>query len=162
MFINCLFFNDTTMHKIYQDKGNFNLIYFLPQIVYSIIICSIFNIIIKKVYLSQKSILDIKYDHSINNINSRVVTIIKCLMIKFIFFFAFNLIFLIFFWYFLSCFSIVFFNTQIYLFKIILISFSLSLIWPLFIYLLVSLFRISAINGPGKFLYKLSQIIQFF
>ena len=33
--INALFFSDDTMHKIYEDKGSFNFVYQLPQIVYS-------------------------------------------------------------------------------------------------------------------------------
>ena len=32
--INALFFNDDTMHKIYNDSGKFNLSYQLPQIIY--------------------------------------------------------------------------------------------------------------------------------
>ena len=33
--VNALFFNDNTMHKIYEDQGSFNFIYQLPQIIYS-------------------------------------------------------------------------------------------------------------------------------
>ena len=44
--VNCLFFNDETMHKIYQDKGKFNFNYKLPIIIYSTIISSFINIII--------------------------------------------------------------------------------------------------------------------
>ena len=36
--INALFFNDNTMHKIYEDKGKFNFLYQIPQILYSTII----------------------------------------------------------------------------------------------------------------------------
>ena len=32
--VNALFFTDDTMHKIYQDKGKFNLLYQIPQILY--------------------------------------------------------------------------------------------------------------------------------
>ena len=33
--VNGLFFTDETMHKIYKDKGIFNLLYQLPKIIYS-------------------------------------------------------------------------------------------------------------------------------
>ena len=33
--VNGFFFSDNTMHKIYMDNGKFNLIYLIPQIVYS-------------------------------------------------------------------------------------------------------------------------------
>ena len=36
--INALFFNDKTMHKIYIDQGQFNFIFQLPQIIYSLLI----------------------------------------------------------------------------------------------------------------------------
>ena len=39
--INALFFNDDTMHKIYEDKGKFEFLYQLPQIIYSSIISQI-------------------------------------------------------------------------------------------------------------------------
>ena len=45
--INALFFNDTTLHKIYEDKGEYNFIYQIPNILYSTIISSFINIIIK-------------------------------------------------------------------------------------------------------------------
>ena len=58
--INALFFNDNTMHKIYEDKGSFNFLYQLPQIIYSSIISIIFGILIKMLALSEDQILDFK------------------------------------------------------------------------------------------------------
>ena len=162
IFINTLFFNDSTMHKIYEDKGSFNFIYFMPMIINSSIICSIINIFMKNIYLSQKNILGIKYEKNIYNINAKIIKIIKCLNLKFICFFVINFLFLLFFWFYLACFSIVYKNTKIYLLKVLIISFSFFLIWPFIIYLLVTLFRIAAIKWSGKYLYKFSQIIQLF
>ena len=162
MFINALFFNDTTMHKIYEDKGIFNFIYVFPKIIYSSFIGSIFIIFMKNIYLSQQNILSIKYEKNIYKSNAKITDIMKCLNIKCICFFAINFLFLLFFWYYLTCFSILYKNSQIYLFKIIIISFSFFLIWPFILYLLVALLRITALKWPGKCLYKFSQIIQFF
>ena len=44
--VNALFFDDDTMHKIYEDKGSFNLLYQLSQIIYSFFISSILNMIL--------------------------------------------------------------------------------------------------------------------
>ena len=41
--INTLFFNDNTMHKIYEDKGEFNFLYQLPQIILSTLISKIID-----------------------------------------------------------------------------------------------------------------------
>ena len=48
--VNALFFTDDTMHKIYIDSGSFNIVYQLPQIIYSYLISSGINFIIE--YLS--------------------------------------------------------------------------------------------------------------
>ena len=45
--INTLFYTDSTMHKIYEDKGSFNLIYKIPQILYSSILSAVLSSIIK-------------------------------------------------------------------------------------------------------------------
>ena len=45
--INALFFNDNTMHKIYEDEDSFNFIYQLPQIVYSSLFSTVLNILLK-------------------------------------------------------------------------------------------------------------------
>ena len=39
--VNALFFNDNTMHQIYEDEGSFNFIYQIPQIIYSSLISGI-------------------------------------------------------------------------------------------------------------------------
>ena len=156
----CLFFNDEIMHKIYENKGFFDYINFIPQLFYSSFICSFINIILKKIYLSQKIFLDIKYKINICNLNAKISYIIACLNIKIICFFILNFMFLLFFWYYLSCFSVVYKNTQIYVVKTMIFSFLLSLTHQFIIFFFVALFRIFGLKGPGKFLYKFSQIIQ--
>ena len=89
--VNCLFFNDETMHQIYQDKGQFNFIYQLPKIIYSTITSSVINVIINYLSLSEKNILKIK------NNNENTQKVIKCLNFRFILFYILNYVFLIFF-----------------------------------------------------------------
>ena len=67
--VNALFFNDKTMHKIYEDEGIFNFIYFIPQIIYSVIISSIINILIKELSLSEKNILKIRHENDAKFLN---------------------------------------------------------------------------------------------
>ena len=50
--VNALFFNDNTMHKIYEDQGSFNIIYQLPQIIYSSLISGVLNILLNFLALS--------------------------------------------------------------------------------------------------------------
>ena len=101
----------------------------------------------------KKSIYDIKIDFTF--------IVLKILVIKFILFFILIFLFLIFFWYYLSCFSAVYFNTQIHLLKDTLIGFGFSLIYPFAFNLLPGIFRLPSLkNNKRKYLYRLSKIIQ--
>ena len=55
-----MFFSDDSIHKEYEDKGKYNFVYQIPKILYSTIISSIINVLLKKLSLSQKDILKIK------------------------------------------------------------------------------------------------------
>ena len=55
--VNALFFNDSTMHVIYEEKGKFNFLYQIPQILYSSLICGILTFIIRNLSLTEKDIL---------------------------------------------------------------------------------------------------------
>ena len=156
--VNSLFFQDSTMHKIYEDYGKYNFIFQLPQILYSTIISFIIIFIVKNLSLIEKKMSEIKNSKD-NNINS----LQKTIKIKFIVFFILIFLFLVIFWYYLSCFGAIYKNTQIHLLKDTIISFILSLIYPFGINLLPGLFRIPSLklrNNKGKCLYYISKIIQ--
>ena len=60
LFLNSLFYSDSTMHKIYEDEGVFNFIYLIPQMIYSTLISSIINLLIRFLALSEKNIVALK------------------------------------------------------------------------------------------------------
>ena len=155
--VNALFFNEETIHKIYEDHGTFNISYQIPQILYSTIITSFINLIIKNFSLSEKKILEIKHSNGEINLSK----VLNYLIIKFIVFFILIFSFLILFWFYLSCFCAIYINTQIHLIKDTLISFGLSLIYPFGLYFLSGIFRIPSLkNSNRECLYKISKIIQ--
>ena len=159
--VNALFFNDSKIHKIYEDKGMFNFIYHIPQILYSTIISSVINIIIKSFSLSEKNILTIKQEENIGNSENKLTKLLKCLSIKFMLYFIISLLFLLFFWYYLACFCAVYRNTQYFLIKNTSISFALSLLYPFGLNLIPGIFRIISLkNNKREIMYKISQIIQ--
>ena len=110
--VNALFFNDSTIHQIYEDEGQFKFIYQLPKIIYSTIISSVINTIIRFFSLSEKDILKLKNDNNIQDFISKKKKLYKCLRIKFIWFFKIGFLFLFLFWYYLSCFCAIYKNTQ--------------------------------------------------
>ena len=159
--INALFFNDSTMHKIYKDDGIYNFAYQINIIIYSSIISLIITAIIKFLSLSEKNILKIKNEKNIKNLDNIAKNELNCLKKKFILFFIICFLFLSLFWYYLGCFGAVYKNTQIHLIKDTLISFGLTLIYPLFLNLLPGIVRIPSLKSKGrKCMYKLSKIIQ--
>ena len=79
---------------------------------------------------------------------------------KFILFFIISFLFLLLFWYYLGCFGAVYKKSQIHLIKDTLISFGLSLIYPLLLNLLPGIIRIPSLRKGNKFFYKISKIIQ--
>jgi len=161
--INTLFFNDSTMHNIYEAKGEYNFIYQIPIILYSTIISVIINYLIKLLSLSEKNIIKIKNNEEKEKINEVFLKIKNILIIKFTFFYIFNFVFLIFFWFYISSFCAVYQNTQIYLIKDTIISFSLSLLYPFGICLIPGILRIPSLNAYKKdkeCIYILSKILQ--
>ena len=162
--VNALFFNDSIMHEIYKDSGGFNFIYHLPQIIYSTIISLIINMIIRNLSLSDKNIIELKHKKVSPNYMSKAERVLKCLKIKFICFFVFSFVFLILFWYYLSCFCAVYQKTQIHLIKDTAISFSLSFFYQFGINLIPGCFRMNSLNAKNKdryILYKINLIIQY-
>ena len=161
--VNALFFNDSTMHKIYLDEGKFNFVYQIPKILYSSIISTLINTIISYLSLTQKNVLKLKEEEDDTKVS--VEKFSKCLKIKFIIFFVLEFLFLLFFWYYISCFCAVYRNTQIHFFKTSLISFGLSLIYPFGISLIPGTVRIPSLRTEKKELecaYKFSKILQLF
>ena len=163
--INGFFFNDKTMHKIYKDSGAFNIIYQIPQILYSTIVSSVTNMILKNLSLSEKNILIIKNEKDMNIIIKKGKDILRCIKIKFIIYFIISFLLMLFFGYFISCFCAVYKNTQTILFKDTLISFALSMLYPFGINLVPGIFRIVALRDEEKnkkCLYIFSQYVALF
>ena len=159
--INSLFFNDSTMHKIYVDHGKFDFLYQLPQIIYSTIISSVLNSLIVILGLSQQNILKIKNDKILSkDKNKKIDNLLKILRIKFLFYFIIDFLLLFLFWYYVTCFCGIYRNTQIHLLKDSLFSFITSLISPFGYYIVPAIFRVCSLKGKNKILYKFSKILQ--
>ena len=160
--INGFFFTDNTMHKIHVDNGAFNIIYQIPQILYSSGISAVINMILKMLSLSENNILSVKKLPNIKSANNKYKSAKECITTKFILFFILSNILLLFFWYFITCFCAVYLNTQIILIKDTMMSFGLSMVYPFGLNLLPGMLRLPALrnkNESKKCLYKISTIV---
>ena len=161
--VNAVFFDDDTMHKIYENDGLFDLDYQLPIILYSFLISYILSTPLSFLALSNEPILKFKNCRSISNIEKLGKKLIKLLKTKFILYFIISFIFVLFFWYYLSIFGAVYKNTQYHLIEDTLFSFGLSFIFPFVFYLMPGIFRKLSLSNPKmkrKWLYNFSKFIQ--
>ena len=149
--VNSLFFTDEQCIK-----------YNLPKIIYSTLISTVINLLIKTLALSQDSILAIKKENNLRNAELRkeISKLKKKLTIKFILFFFISIILLIFFWFYIGCFCAVYINNQMYLLKDTLLSFLLSLLIPFIKFFIPCLIRINVLKDSGQLCYNISKLFQ--
>ena len=161
---NALFFNESTLHQIYEDEGKFNFQYQISHILISAVISTfILRLILQILVLSDKDILQVKLQSTKNLAINMKKRKLKCMKIKFTIFFILNFILLGLFWYYLTCFNAIYQNTQVYLIENTFISFGFSLFYPFIINIFPMIIRMCSIHSSNKnqiCFYKLSQIIQ--
>ena len=161
--INFLFFDKKTIHKIYMDEGHYDFIYFIPKILISFLSSNFIYIIIRYIFLSERNLLKIRRQNSVDDAQKIAEKEKRNLIIKYIVFFIVGILLFIFFWMQLSSFGAVYQNTQIIVFQNTLICFAISLIYPFFINIFPGIFRISSLNSYNKdknCLYNFSKILQ--
>jgi hypothetical protein len=159
--MNALFFSDDSMHKLYIDYGKFDFLYNLPQTIYSSLLTGFLSFLFEKLSLSYNTLLKFKDKGYGNDVENKKVKEIKYLKLKSILFLIVGIIFLLFFWYYLSCFCAVYYNTQIPLIKDTLISFALSLLYPFPLTLIPTIVRIPALGKKSTCFYRVSRILTF-
>ena len=161
---NALFFDESNMHQIYEDKGKYNFLYQLPYILYSALISTfIIRLILHTLVLTDNDILKVKLQKTKEKAFYMKNKKLKCMKIKFTFFFILNFILLGLFLYYLTSFNAIYANTQVYFIKNTLISFSFSLSYPFIINIFPMIIRMCSIHSSKKkhkYLYKVSQILQ--
>ena len=162
MVVDAFFFSMDKMHEIYEKNGAYDLLLQLPQIIYSSLISSVINTILRHLSLFENDILAIKKIKEKDVCYLKAKWAKKCLIIKSIIFIFLSLIFISCFSYYLSCFCAVYTNTQKILLKDTVLSFCLSMLYSLGFCLLPGFFRISALrakNHDKKGLYKFSNFL---
>ena len=161
--INFAFFDDEMLHIIYETGGKYDFIYFIPKICISFAISYVMTIIIKLIFLSERNIAQIRAQPTLTKANELSWKARRNLVIKYIIFFILGILFLGFFWLLLSSFGAVYQKTQIFIFENTLISFSISLFFPVFFNMIPCALRICSLNSKEKnseSLYNFSKILQ--
>lgn len=157
--INTLFFTDDSIHELYENYGKYNFLYNLPKTLYSIVLSSFITFWFELLSLSEDVMSKFKEKEYFNDIIYEKKKRIKYLRIKNIIYFIIGIILLLFFWYYLSCFCAVYYNTQVSLIKDILISFVSGFIYPFILTFIPTIIRIPSLRKKNICLYRFSRII---
>ena len=161
--LNFVFFTDDTMHTIYEIGGKYDFVYFLPNISISFFVGYYITVILKIIFLSERNIFLIRIQPTTSLAYDMAEKTKKNFIIKYTVFFISGIIFLGFFWMWLSSFGAVYPNTQIFIFENGLISFSMALCYPFFFNIFPTILRRIALNAQEKnkeYLYKVSKYLQ--
>ena len=160
--VNGLFFNDDTMHNVYENEGLFDISYQLPLIIYSSFISMFLGSLVQMLGSSNDAISDFKLSKNIKNVDKRAKNLIKTLKKNYIFYFILSFLLLFSFWYYISVFDAVYINTQFLLLEDTLIGFAFSMVTPFILYLIPGIFRIPALStthGNRRCLYAFSKFL---
>ena len=160
--VNALFFSDETMHKILLDEGDFDLIYQLPQIIYSAIICFILQTMLEFLALSEDQVLRVKREKILRHLPKTVENVLGTLRVLFVSFFVISFVLLMLFWYYVTCFCAVYSNTQYHLIKDSIIGFGSSLLTPFAINVIPGFLRTFGLKNKKEYLYSISKLFHMF
>ena len=142
MTMSGLFFVHETMHRKYTEGENFTFVQKLPQLLFTLIVAHILEVILCYFSMTDTHYYEIKaLPLKDKKRGEKILDIISCMKRKLVSFFVITFILFLFFWYFISAFCAVYQNTQKIYLRDSMISFATSLLDPFFIYGLTSLLR---------------------
>ena len=75
------------MHVIYEEKGKFNFMYQIPQIIYSSLISGLLTFVIRNLSLTEKDIISLKMENNLFLLNKNHRKVLRNIKIKIIFYF---------------------------------------------------------------------------
>ena len=162
---NALFFTSSALKSLYINKiSDISIDWkylgrsFAPSIVSSIIL-----IIFKLLALSHNSIRSLKKEETIEKAKEKSICILRCVKFRISLYFILSLIFLVLLTIYIGSFCSIFENTQLLLIKNMVFSWVLSLIYPFFICIITSIFRVCSLRGRKRgysFCFTINKILQ--
>ena len=162
--VSALFFDDNTMHQIYEDEGSYNISYQLPKILITSVASTVLlRIMLEALILTDRNILKVKHQKTKVKAEIMKLNVLRCIKIKFAIFFVLNFILLILFWFYLTCFNGIYENTQIYLIENTFFSFGISFMYPFIWNIIPSILRINSLGRKKpdrKCIYSASKFCQ--
>ena len=129
--------------------------------IYSSLLSSTLLIMLKFICLTHNSVRVLRKFKDIDAARDKSVCILRCIKVRVTIYYILSLAFLSIFGYYILCFCAIFENTQIQLIKSTFTSWLISLIYPLIICLVTSIFRSLAFKFKNRILYAIKRLMQF-
>ena len=169
MAMNGLFFSDESMHYLYVNNGEYSFVQKIPQMLISLVIEHILEVILCFLSLTDSSYYDIKEIKKEKlNVESKdkIFNIIKCVRRKLIAFHIFTFLLFLFYWYFISAFCAVYPNTEGIFLRDTITSYFTAMLDPFIIYALTTILRCLSLckccKKKASFVYNISQFLPIF
>ena len=163
---NTIFVNDSTLHDLFISNGKKSFFSDISKIGFSIIISSTIKNLLLLLAFPELDIVKIRKIEiqKTSKIYQIMKEIIGIAIIKSYLFFFVNIVVISFIWIYISCFFMIFQNTQIYVIKNTLISFGISIVIPFILYFIPAFFRKIALRDKrslrSNFIYIIAKLFQ--
>ena len=133
----------------------------IANTVYSSLLSTTLLIILKFICLTHNSVRVLRKFKDVEYARKKSICVLRCIKIRLVIYYLLSFAFLAIFGYYILCFCAIFENTQIELVKSTFTSWLISLLYPLAICLITSIFRSLAFKCNNRILYLIKTILQF-
>ena len=160
---NIFFYTNKNIKLNYQQALN-DLSGFWSNIantVYSSLLSSTLLIMLKFICLTHNSVRVLRKFRDVEFARKKSICVLRCIKVRVAIYYILSFAFLSVFGYYVLCFCAIFENTQIQLVKSTLTSWLISLIYPLIICFITSIFRALAFKCNNRILYLIKTLMQF-
>jgi hypothetical protein len=157
-FFAIIFFSDNNFSYAYKHNGKYNFIGNLFKTFFSVIFIGIIKSWLNRLSLSQRLIQNIKFQKLLEE---KIKKLINKLILKVTFYFISLFLCLFFFWYYFTIFFSIYINSQIIVLESTSFIFIIYMGYPFIICFFTCLTRKIAIKKRSRFLYKISQLLDY-
>ena len=133
----------------------------IANTVYSSLLSTTLLIILKFICLTHNSVRVLRKYRDVEFAKKKSICVLRCIKIRLVIYYLLSFAFLAIFGYYILCFCAIFENTQIELVKSTFTSWLISLLYPLAICFITSIFRSLSFKCNNRILYLIKTLMQF-
>ena len=161
-FLNAFFYDISIIENTYE-VGGFDFFTEFPKTIYSTILTIIITFFINFLTNQKDKLAELIEEYrTLPNYKQKLKDALKCLKIKLVLFFIINILLMLFFWYYCSCFGAVYVNSSKYWLFGMFESIIMGLLIPFIFTFITSLLRWISLKYELEWMYSITKIMAFF